>query len=110
MSSARGSNRLQDGLEVIKFELYIAGRTESHMEMIQSFIEYMKEYFPYPHSVEIFDVFVDNRITEMRKVMATPTLVKVTPPSFRIIGDLTQADKLVEKILILSHMAEDESK
>ena len=102
------SNRLPSGEEMVRFEMYISGRSESNSVLISSLRKRLKSDFPFPHTFLICDVLKDGRKAVNRKIIATPTIVKVTLPTFRIIGDLTQLDKLMDQILILNDLVQED--
>lgn len=77
-------------MDRIILHLYIAGRTpraERAVATLRLICE--RELAGYPYDLVIIDVLADPQQAEARKILATPTLIKLQPPpARRIIGDL----------------------
>ncbi|RRR68973.1 MAG: circadian clock protein KaiB [Candidatus Viridilinea halotolerans] len=77
-------------MEKIVLHLFIAGRTvraERAIATLRRICEH--ELANYECELNIVDVLAEPQQAEVRRILATPTLIKeVPPPARRIIGDL----------------------
>jgi len=84
-------------LSTIVLQLFIAGRTprtEHAIATLRQLIE--QRLIGHPCELVIVDVLTDPQQAEERHILATPTLIKMSPlPQRRIIGDLADADGLL---------------
>jgi len=77
-------------------QLFVTGRTQSSRRAIDTLNTLCAERLKDEHEIEIVDVLEFPQLAEQEKVMATPTLIKRLPtPSRRIIGDLSDHEKLL---------------
>lgn len=77
-------------------KLFVTGRTAKSERAITNLYRICDEQLAGSYHVEIVDVLERPDLAEASKVLATPTLVKELPPPLRrIIGDLTQADRVL---------------
>jgi len=78
-----------------KFLLYITGRRQKTLALIEALKGFLGERFKDQYSLEIIDVLEDPRRAEEDMILATPTLVKNAPPPIRkIIGDFHNSQDL----------------
>jgi len=77
------------------FLLYITGRRQKTLELIEVLRGFLSERFKDQYSLEIIDVLEDPRRAEEDMILATPTLVKSAPlPIKKIIGDFRNSQDL----------------
>lgn len=77
-------------------QLFVTGRTQSSRRAIDTLQTLCDERLKDEHEIEIIDVLEFPQMAEQAKIMATPTLIKRLPtPSRRIIGDLSNHEKLL---------------
>ena len=77
-------------------QLFITGKTSRSELAIQSVKKLCEDLFEEGLQFEVIDVLEDPDIAEEQKVIATPTLIKFSPPPVkRLIGDF--ADTQVVK-------------
>jgi circadian clock protein KaiB len=77
------------------FLLYITGRRQKTLDLIETLKGFLSERFKDQYSLEIVDVLEDPRRAEKDMILATPTLVKSAPPPIRkIIGDFRNSQDL----------------
>jgi circadian clock protein KaiB len=77
------------------FLLYITGRRQKTLALIETLKGFLTERFKDQYSLEIIDVLEDPRRADDDMILATPTLVKSAPPPIRkIIGDLRNSPEL----------------
>ncbi len=81
----------------IVLHLYIAGQTpraERAISTLRRMIE--QELAGYECELTIIDVLADPQQAENQKILATPTLIKSSPPPYRrVIGDLSSVSDLL---------------
>lgn len=81
----------------IVLHLYIAGQTpraERAISTLRRMIE--QELAGYECELSIIDVLADPQQAENQKILATPTLIKSSPPPYRrVIGDLSSVTDLL---------------
>ena len=78
-----------------RLRLYVSGQAPHSRRAIINLRDLCALFPPDLIEVEIIDVADDPRAAEADKILATPTLVRKTPePVRKIIGDLSEADKV----------------
>lgn len=81
----------------IVLHLYIAGQTpraERAINTLRQMLEH--DLADYECELTIIDVLADPQQAEDQKILATPTLIKSSPPPYRrIIGDLSSVADLL---------------
>jgi circadian clock protein KaiB len=84
----------------IVLQLFIAGRTPRAERAIAALERIRTSAFAdVTCEISVIDVLTDPQIAEERKIMATPTLIKIDPPPVRrIIGDLSDVDELLHTL------------
>jgi circadian clock protein KaiB len=77
------------------FLLYITGRRQKTLDLIEALKGFLSERFKDQYSLETIDVLEDPQRAEEDMILATPTLVKSAPPPIRkIIGDFRNSQDL----------------
>ncbi|NJN76159.1 MAG: circadian clock protein KaiB [Synechococcaceae cyanobacterium RL_1_2] len=85
--------------------LYITGNSPNSQRAITNLLRICKEELNDLYKVEIIDVLEQPQAAEDEKIVVTPTLIKRLPPPLqRIIGDLSNK----EKVLLGLDMVADE--
>ena len=78
------------------FKLYVAGHGRNSMSAISSLKRLLERELKRQYELKIVDVLEDPRLAEEDRILATPTLIRVLPfPSRRVIGDLSNRDKVL---------------
>ena len=78
-----------------KFLLYITGRRQKTLDLIEVLKGFLGERFKDQYSLEIIDVLEEPQRAEEDMILATPTLVKSAPlPIRKIIGDFRNSQNL----------------
>ena len=89
----------QDGSplpEALKLRLYVAGRSPNSVRALTNLRAMCGEWLADDDwQLEVVDVFADPMRAVEDKILVTPTLLKLTPPVVRIIGDLSQRETVV---------------
>lgn len=77
-------------------KLYITGNTPRSQRAIANLLRICQEQLADQYQVEIIDVLEQPQLAEEEKIMVTPTLIKQLPPPLqRIIGDMSNTDKVI---------------
>lgn len=79
-----------------RLRLVVAGSTERSSRAIENLRKICREHVETQVDLEIIDIFQQPELAEKYQVIAAPTLVKLLPPPIRrIIGDLSQEDRVL---------------
>ncbi len=80
-------------------KLYITGRSLRTEHAIANLQRLCERHLADRYELVIIDVLERPHLAEMDKVLATPTLIRELPlPRRRIIGDLSDADRVLEAL------------
>jgi circadian clock protein KaiB len=80
-----------------RLTLYITGRSWRSDQAIASIRKVCESELMNEYELHIIDLLEQPHLAETEKILATPTLVKSLPPPLRrIIGDLTEVDKVLK--------------
>ena len=92
-------------------KLYVAGNTPNSMRALKTLREILETEFRGVYALKVIDVLKSPQLAEEDKILATPTLSKILPPPVRrIIGDLSDRDKvLIGLDLLYDDLAESDS-
>ena len=79
-----------------KLRLYITGKTPKSERAIANLKEICERDLKGLYELQIIDVLEKPQLAEDEKILATPTLIKDLPPPLRrIIGDLSNSEKVL---------------
>lgn len=79
-----------------KLRLYVTGKTPKSERAIANLKEICGRDLEGLYELEIIDVLEQPQLAEDEKILATPTLIKDLPPPLkRIIGDLSNSEKVL---------------
>jgi circadian clock protein KaiB len=82
--------------------LYVAGMTPAAKRAKANILAICEEHLAGNYSLEVIDLFERPDLAEGRQIVAVPTLVRKLPPPLRkIIGDLSNLEKVVWGLDIL---------
>jgi len=77
--------------------LFITGATPNSLRAVANIKKLCEEYLQGRYSLEIIDVYQQADIAETEQLIALPLLIKKRPlPERRLIGDLSQFDKVAK--------------
>jgi len=77
-------------------KLYIAGNTPHSIRALRTLKELLEQEFRGIYVLKVIDVLKNPQAAEEDKILATPTLDKILPPPVRrIIGDLSDREKVL---------------
>jgi circadian clock protein KaiB len=80
-------------------KLYVAGRTSTSESAVRVIRRLCAEELKHEFELIIIDVLEDPQAAEDERILATPTLIKESPPpARRIIGDLSDRAKVLENL------------
>lgn len=81
------------------FKLYITGQSPNSTRAIENLKYFCEEVLKEQYEIDVIDVLETPQLAVYHNIIATPTLVKETPsPAKRIIGDLSNKEKLMSMI------------
>lgn len=81
------------------FRLYVAGTTSNSVQAIANLAALCRAHLPGRHDIEVIDVLRHPHRAHADGIFITPMLVKYAPaPACRIIGTLSQPDKLAQAL------------
>ena len=82
--------------EAYVLRLFVAGTTTRSQSAITNVRQICDEYLEGRFDLEVIDVYTHPAATRDFQIVATPTLVKITPePLRRIVGDLSNRDRVL---------------
>jgi circadian clock protein KaiB len=103
-----GSSKVQDKNTEAKvpayvLQLFITGATPNSIRAITNIKLICEEHLAGNYSLEIIDVYQQRDIAEKEQLVALPLLVKKKPlPERRMIGDLSDTEKILKGLGLLS--------
>ncbi len=85
-----------------KLKLYVTGKTTRSERAISNLRRICEEDLGGEYEMVVIDVLERPQLAEEEKILATPTLIKeIPPPLRRIIGDLSDREKVLLGLDIL---------
>ncbi len=76
--------------------LYVAGQSPKSLAAIRNLKKLCEQHLPQPYEVQIVDLAVNPDLAQRDQIVALPTLVRrLPPPMKRIIGDLSNTDRVL---------------
>ncbi len=79
-----------------EFRLYVLGRTPKSVEVIEELVKLLEGALDSHYHLEVIDIIESPELAEKAKILATPTLVKASPPpEKRVVGDLSDKEKVL---------------
>lgn len=90
-------------------KLYVAGNTPNSIRALKTLNTILEEEFKGVYALKVIDVLKNPQLAEEDKILATPTLSKILPPPVRkIIGDLSDREKVLIGLDLLYEELRDE--
>ncbi len=91
-----------------EFWLYIAGQTPKSILALENITKYSREHIKGKYTIEVIDLLKSPQLAEADEIFAIPTLVRKIPkPLKRIIGDLSNREKVLAGLNIRPTTATD---
>jgi circadian clock protein KaiB len=85
-----------DDAERWNLRLYVAGETPKCVQAFQHLKQICEEHLQGRYSIEVIDLLKNPTLAQGDQIIAIPTLVrKLPPPVKKIIGDLTNTERVV---------------
>jgi circadian clock protein KaiB len=82
--------------ERYKLQLFISGSTARSQRAIGNMLRICEQHLQGRYDYEVIDVYQNPEATRELQVIATPTLVKLSPqPLRRIVGDLSDEERVL---------------
>jgi circadian clock protein KaiB len=83
-------------LEQYNLRLYVAGQTPKSLAAIANLKRICETHLAGRYAVEVIDLIDNPQLAAADQILAIPTLVRrVPPPLRRIIGDLSQTERVL---------------
>ena len=77
-------------------KLYVAGMTDKSRQAVERVREICEEHLENRYQLEVVDIYQKASLAKGDQIVAAPTLVKKLPPPLqKIIGDMSDKDKLL---------------
>lgn len=97
------SEKLQARKEYV-LRLYITGATPNSVRAIENLKEICDAYLNENYELEIIDVYQQPSVAKEEQLIALPLLIKKQPyPERRLIGDLSDTNKVLKGLGIISN-------
>ena len=88
-------------MSVIRFTLYIAGRTRRSETAIANLRRLGDEHLGGEYELRVIDALVDPAAAEAERVLATPTVIRTHPlPLRRVTGDLSDPRQVLSGLAL----------
>ena len=83
-------------MSTFKFRLFVSGGTPHSQKAIENLEKIREQFLQGDCQIRIVDILTDPESAEEHKILATPTLVRVSPaPQRRVIGDLSDIQRVI---------------
>ncbi|WP_343307416.1 circadian clock KaiB family protein [Chitinophaga niabensis] len=84
--------------------LFVTGASPNSVRAISNLKELCEEYLKGKYSLEVIDVYQETAIAQQEQIVALPLLIKKYPfPERRMIGDLSDTDKVLKGLGLKAH-------
>ena len=91
-------------------KLYVAGNTPNSMRALKTLRNILDTEFQGVYALKVIGVLKNPQLAEEDKILATPTLSKILPPPVRrIIGDLSDRERVLIGLDLLFEELSDEA-
>lgn len=90
-------------------KLYVAGNTPNSVRALKTLKNILEEELEGVYALKVIDVLKSPQLAEEDKILATPTLSKILPPVRKIIGDLSDRERvLIGLDLLYEELSEED--
>ena len=90
--------------ERYELKLYVTGTSPRSGQAIANVRSLCEEYLSGRYDLEVIDIYQQPGVAVSEQIVAAPTLIKKTPaPTRRMIGDLSNRDKILVGLNIVAH-------
>lgn len=91
--------------------LYVTGSTPRSIRAIQNLRAMCEAHLTGRYEIEVIDIYQQPEQAETGQIVVTPTLIKSLPPPVRsVIGDLSDADRVLISLDIVPPQREDSAR
>lgn len=88
--------RETSGTQRYELRLYVTGTSQRSGQAIANVRSLCEEYLPGRYDLEVIDIYQQPGVAASEQIIAAPTLIKKFPaPARRLVGDLSNRDKIV---------------
>ncbi len=92
----KGAVKKQEPNKQWMLRLYVAGQTPKAMTAFSNLEKICKEHLKGEYSIEVIDLLENPQLARGDQILAVPTLVRRLPPPLKkIIGDLSNTDRVL---------------
>ncbi len=85
-----------DEKSIYNLRLYVAGQTKKSMDAFENLKKIAEEHLKGRYKIEVIDLLKNPKLAEGDQIIALPTLVRKLPPPMRkIIGDLSNTERVL---------------
>ena len=92
----------EDGKAKYVFTLFVAGASPHSLRAISNLQEICDEHFAENYQIEVIDVYKNPLAAKSNQIIALPLLIRRFPlPERRIIGDLSETEKVLKTLAII---------
>jgi circadian clock protein KaiB len=100
-----------DAIQHYQLRLYITGTTLRSSQAILNIRALCDEFLPGHYDLEVIDIYQQPTAAAQQQIIAAPTLVKELPvPPRRLIGDLSDRDKVIVGLNLTDNKAAKKTK
>ena len=93
---ARGTGKRKSASDEWILRLYVAGQSARSAAALRNLEEICEEHLAGRYRIEIIDLLKQPQLARGDQIVAVPTLVRhLPPPMKKIIGDLSNADRVL---------------
>ena len=83
-------------MAMYEFKLYVVGQTPKSQTVVWELTKLLEDAFGDQYNLEVIDIIENPERTNQDKILATPTLEKVSPePVRRVVGDLSDKEMVL---------------
>ncbi|MBI4775337.1 MAG: circadian clock protein KaiB [Deltaproteobacteria bacterium] len=83
---------------MFEFMLFISGQSARSRRIISDLESFLSDELGGQYTLRIVDVIEHPHIAQENGILATPTLLKTSPPPKRILGDLSGKRKVLDQL------------
>lgn len=97
----------QDNDRKYILRLYVAGQTQKSLTAFTNLKKICEEHLKGKYKIEVVDLAVNPELAQRDQIIALPTLVKQLPPPVKkIIGDLSNTEKVLIGLELMTYSDE----
>ena len=90
----------------LRLRLYVAGSSPNSLRALTNIRRICEEHFEDHYDLEVVDLYKQPALAKEEQIVAAPTLVKRLPPPLRkIIGDLSNTDRVLRGLGVVGGVA-----